>query len=124
MSGRDSSSQRMPTSAVPSSSSATASSHRSPRGRNPDRASSAIATARAATSFFMSIAPRPHRKPASSTTAAKGGWVQSRGSAGTTSVWPTNASDGASPVPGIRATRLARSGSRATSSQSTPASVR
>lgn len=114
----------MPTSAMPSSSSATATSHRSPRGRKPVRASSAIATARAATSFFMSIAPRPHSQPPSSTTAANGGCVQSRGSAGTTSRWPTNANEGVSPVPGIRATRLARRGSRATSSQSTPAPLR
>ena len=59
MSGRCSSSQRIPTSALPSSSSATATNHRSPRGRKPSRASAAIATARAATSFFMSMAPRP-----------------------------------------------------------------
>ena len=93
MSGRSSSSQRIPTSANPSSSSATASSHRSPRGRKPLRASSAIATARAATSFFMSTAPRPHSQPSSSSTASNGGCVQSRGSHGTTSVCPTNASD-------------------------------
>ena len=60
MSGRCSSSQRMPTPAVPSSSSATARNHRSPFGFQPSRARVAIATARAATSSFMSIAPRPY----------------------------------------------------------------
>ncbi len=83
-----------------------------------------MAAVRAATSFFMSTAPRPHRKPSSSSTPANGGCVQSRASAGTTSLWPTRASEGPPPVPGMRATRLARAGSRDTSSTSTPASAR
>ena len=120
MSGRSFTSQFMPTSAEPSSSSATITSSRSPRPRHPERASEANAAVREATSFFMSTAPRPHRTPSSSTTAANGGCVQSRASAGTTSRWPTNASDGPPPVPRSRATRLARRGSRATSSTSAP----
>ena len=44
--------------------------------------------------------------------------------AGTTSEWPSSASDGPSPVPRRRASRFARSDSRATSSHSTPAACR
>ncbi len=92
-------SQRMPTSATPSSSSACAMNSRSPFGRKPLRARIAIVTARVAVWFFMSTAPRPHSQPSSSTWPANGGCVQSGSSAGTTSVWPHSASDGPSPVP-------------------------
>jgi hypothetical protein len=49
-----------------------------------------------------------------------GGCRQSSAVAGTTSVCPISAIDGPSPVPGMRAIRFDRSGSRATSSQATP----
>ena len=97
---------------------------RSPFGRKPLRASAAIATARVAVWFFMSTAPRPHSQPSASRWPANGGYVQSGSSAGTTSVWPHSASDGPSPVPGIRATRFGRSISRAASSHWMPAASR
>ncbi len=58
-SGRSRTSQDSPTSSMPFSSSASAIIVRSPRGRNPERATTARATARDAVSFFMSTAPRP-----------------------------------------------------------------
>src|SRR3954470_23250263 len=124
MSGRSRTSHARPTSSMPFSSSASAMKSRSPRGRKPDRARKARVTAREAVSFFMSIAPRPQTYPSSSRCPAKGGCVQPAGSAGTTSVWPSRASDGPSPVPGMRAIRFARSGSRATSSHCTPLASR
>ena len=59
MSGRALTSHAIPTSSVPSSSSASATNTRSPPGWNPDRASTAMVTARLAVSFFMSTDPRP-----------------------------------------------------------------
>lgn len=120
MSGRSCTSQVMPTRSVPSSSSASAMNTRSPPGRKPLRDRAVIATARVAVSFFMSAAPRPHRKPSRSRWPENGGWRQSSALAGTTSVWPISAIDGPSPAPGMQAIRFARSGSRATSSQATP----
>ena len=90
----------MPTRLVPSSSSASATNTRSPDSAIPERAISASATARVAVSFFMSHAPRPHTYPASSSTPANGGCVQSPASAGTTSVWPSSISEGPEPLPG------------------------
>ncbi len=123
MSGRSRTSQDMPTSAVFRSSSDSATRTTSPRGRTPLRAKAAIATARAASSFFMSTAPRPTRWPSRSV-ASKGGTVQLARGAGTTSVWAISISDGPSPVPGRRAIRFNRSGSGPTSSHSMPASRR
>ena len=75
------------------------------------RASDANATALAATWSFMSSAPRPQTSP-STRSPDHGSRSHSAGSARTVSVWERNASDGPSP-PSIRATRLARCGSRA-----------
>ncbi len=77
------------------------------------------ATASAATWLFMSSAPRPQISP-SRTSPENGGTDHSAGSARTTSVWPSSSSDGPLPVPRTRATRFARSGTRAYSSHSTP----
>ena len=70
----------MPTSSMPSSSSASAIRRTSPFGTKPLRASTASATALAAVWHFMSSAPRPHRWP-SRTSPANGGTLQSAGSA-------------------------------------------
>ena len=78
---------------------------------------------RAASSPFMSAAPRPITRPSRSS-PANGGTVQSASGAGTTSVCAISISDGPSPAPAIRATRLSRSGSGPSSSLSTPASAR
>ena len=96
---------------------------RSPFGRNPSRARLAIATALAATCPFMSSAPRPQISP-STTSPDHGSRCHSAGSASTVSVWESSASVGPLPFPRIRATRLARSGTFAISSTSTPASSR
>ena len=94
---------------TPTSSSAAATKIRSPAGSKPSRASEAIATALAATSPFMSRAPRPQTSP-SRTSADHGSTSHSPGSACTVSVCERRARRGPSPRPGILATRLARSG--------------
>ena len=66
--------------AAPCSSSAVAAKIRSPLGLKPSRASDAIATAFAATSLFMSSAPRPQTIPSRSS-PENGGTDQSAGSA-------------------------------------------
>lgn len=69
----------------------------------------------------MSTAPRPQTSPSTSS-PPNGSCVQpSAASAGTTSVWPINASDGApGSVPSIRATRDARSSTGSYHSTSSP----
>ena len=58
----------------------------------------------------MSIAPRPHTSPFTSS-PPKGSRVQVAGVTGTTSVWPMRQSVGAAgSLPSMRATRLARPG--------------
>ncbi len=103
----------------PISSSAVAAKIRSPAGSNPSRASDAIATAFAATWLFMSSAPRPQTSPSRSS-PDQGSSCHSAGSASTVSVWERSRRLGPSPLPRMRATRFARSGSRAYSSHSTP----
>src|SRR5262245_57702128 len=94
----------------------------SPDGVKPSRASEANATADAATCPFMSSAPRPQISP-STRSPDHGSRSHSAGSTRTVSVWLRNASVGPSP-PGIRATRFARSGTRAMSSLSRPSRAR
>ena len=103
----------------PISSSAVAAKIRSPAGSNPSRASDAIATAFAATWPFMSSAPRPQTQPSRSS-PDHGSTDHSAGSASTVSVCESSSRLGPSPRPRIRATRFARSGTRAYSSHSTP----
>ena len=91
----------------------------SPFGWKPSRASDAIATALAATWPFMSSAPRPQISPSRSS-PDHGSSSHSAGSASTVSVCERSASLGPSPLPGMRATRFARSGTLAYSSQATP----
>jgi hypothetical protein len=68
----------------------------------------------------MSMAPRPQRKP-STISAPKGSRSQPAGSTGTTSVWPTSASEGAvGSLPSIRTTREARSGCGSTTTPVRP----
>ena len=81
-------------------------------GSKPSRASVAIAVAAAATWPFMSSAPRPQTQPSWSS-PDHGSTDHSSGSATTVSVWERRSRLGPSPRPGIRATRFARSGSRA-----------
>ncbi len=81
-------------------------------GWNPSRASDAIATAFAATWLFMSSAPRPQTQPSFSS-PDHGSTDHSSGSARTVSVCESSNRLGPSPRPGIRATRFARSGTRA-----------
>ena len=95
----------------PTSSSAAATKTRSPGGVKPSRASEAIATALAATWFFMSSAPRPQTW-SSARSPDHGSRDHSDGSATTVSVCERKQSEGPSP-PLIRATRFARSGTRA-----------
>src|SRR6266508_1150621 len=71
----------------------------------------------------MSSAPRPQTSPPR-TSPPKGSAAHSGGSASTTSVCESRSSVGPSPRPGMRATRLARSGILAWSSQATPFSSR
>ena len=78
---------------------------------NPLRASDAMATALAATWSFMSSAPRPQTW-SSRSSPDHGSADHSAGSASTVSVWDRSVSRGPPPRPGIRATRLARSGTR------------
>ncbi len=82
-----------------------------------------MATALAATWPFMSRAPRPQISPSRSS-PDHGSTCHSAGSASTVSVCESRASRGPSPVPGIRATRFARSGTFAYSSHATPFSSR
>ena len=96
----------------PTSSSAAATKIRSPLGSKPSRASEAIATALAATSPFMSSAPRPQISP-SRNSPDHGSTCHSAGSATTVSVCESSRKLGPSPRPGIRATRFARSGTLA-----------
>ena len=107
----------------PTSSSAAATKIRSPAGSKPSRASDAIATALAATWPFMSSAPRPHTWPSLSS-PDQGSTDHSAASASTVSVWDMSRSRGPPPRPGMRATRFARSGTFAYSSQATPFSSR
>ena len=100
----------------PTSSSAAATKIRSPAGSKPSRASDAIATALAATWPFMSSAPRPHTWP-SLISPDQGSTDHSAGSASTVSVWDMSKRRGPPPRPGMRATRFARSGTFAYSSQ-------
>ena len=111
VSGCSRQSQERPKSS-PTSSSAVAAKIRSPFGSKPSRASDAIATAFAATCPFMSSAPRPQISPSRSS-PDQGSNCQSAASASTVSVCESSSNRGPPPCPGIRATRLARSGTLA-----------
>ena len=126
MSGRASSSQRMPTSAVPSSSSATAISQRSPRGRKPGPSQLGHRD-RAGRDLVLHVDRAPAPQPAALVDdrgERRMGPVARVGRDHVECGRRTPATAPTGPIPGIRATRFARRGSRATSSQSTPAPVR
>jgi hypothetical protein len=82
-----------------------------PRGAKPPAASRRVATAIVAVRFSMSIAPRPHTMPSTSS-AANGSRRQPDALTGTTSVWPMRSSVGAAGSrPAMRVIRLVRPGS-------------
>jgi hypothetical protein len=81
-----------------------------PLGRNPVRARWRNATAIDDVRFSMSMAPRPHTSPSTSS-PPKGSRVQVFGFTGTTSVCPMRQSRGArGSVPSMRATMDSRPG--------------
>ena len=100
-SGRLSTNQRDPCT-MPASSSGKNTTMTSRRGRSPLRPQWRTTAMIIASMFFMSTAPRPQMKP-SSTSAPKGGCVQSLATAGTTSKCPCTTKAGAlESTPGIR----------------------
>ena len=81
---------------------------RSPASRTPSRCSTSAANTMQATPPFMSQAPRPYRLP-SRTSARFGSLVQrSRGSEGTTSMWPFRSRLRPPPDPANRAASCGR----------------
>ena len=105
----------------PFSSSGTAQNTRSPRGRNPSSARRRMVRAMAAVWFNMSTAPRPHTSPSTSSPPNGSRDQPSASSAGTTSVCPRRANDGASGSdPAMRATNEARPSIASCQSISTP----
>src|SRR5690625_1962077 len=100
------------------------------RGRNPWRAQCRTTALTWATVFFMSTAPRPHSTGSpvtgqSAISPAKGGSVQSRAWAGTTSRWPWTSSAGAlGSVPGTRTIVFARRGADSSTCGSRPPTLR
>ena len=115
---------------APTSSSAAATKIRSPAGRKPSRASEAIATALAATSPFMSRAPRPQISPSRSS-PDQGSTCHSAGSARTVSVCESMAASARRRCPGsarrgwraperARRARTARRSPRGTRAEARP----
>ena len=83
-------------------------------------ARSIAATTNAATPLFMSLEPRPYRRP-STISAPKGSCCQGAAPSGTTSTWPVKHSGSRPGLPPMRATRLLRRGANSTRRQTKPA---
>ena len=113
----------MPTSAVLRSSSASATRTTSPAGRLAAARQRREATARAASSPFMSAAPRPISAAVAQHALERRHRPVRRPGRGRRRCGPAASATGPRPRPATRATRLRRSGSGPTSSHSTPASV-